>query len=108
MISLVVLMTLVTHCIGDKSCDVIIMYNRSCAMCLLLSVDYKKKIKIYYWFFAVLFSKKKAVASHENLDNSTYDLTGKVEALQTLSFHFWYIVMKYIPSLFHCNLCPFY
>jgi hypothetical protein len=81
MVNLVVFMTFVTYCIGNKSCDVIIMYNRSCAMYLLLVVDYKKKRKIYYWFFVVLFSKKKAVASHENLDNSTYDLTGKAGAL---------------------------
>ena len=51
-------------------------------MYLFVSVDYKKKRKIYYWFSAVLFSKKKVVMSRENLDNSTYGLPGKVRALQ--------------------------
>jgi hypothetical protein len=51
-------------------------------MYLLVSIDYKNKRKIYYWFSAVLFSKEKVVVSCENLDSSTYGLPGKARALQ--------------------------
>jgi hypothetical protein len=82
MVSLVVFMTLVTHCIKDKLCGVIIMYNRSFGMYLLVSVGYKKKRKFYYWFSAMFFSKEKIIVSCGNLDNFTYDLPTKARVLQ--------------------------
>jgi hypothetical protein len=60
------------------------MYNRSSGMYLLASIGYKKKRKIYEWFFAILFSKENVVASHKNLNNSTYDLLSKAGALHRM------------------------
>jgi hypothetical protein len=41
------------------------MLNKSFGTYLLVSVCYKKKIKIYYLFSIVLFSKEKIVMSYE-------------------------------------------
>ena len=77
MVSLVVFMMLVTHCIKDKVCDVIIIYNRSFGMYLLVSVGYKKKRKFYDWFSTMFFDKEKIVVSRKNLYNFTYGLPTK-------------------------------
>ena len=78
-------MTHVTHCIIDKVCDVINMYNRSSGIFLLVTVDYKKKRKFYHVFSAVLFSKEKVIVSRENLDNFSYGLPSKAGVLHCLA-----------------------
>ena len=57
------------------------MYNKSFAMYLLLSVDYKRKERLITGFPLCYLVRKKIVTSLENLDNSTYNLPDKAKAL---------------------------
>jgi hypothetical protein len=59
MVSLVVFMMRVTHCIMYKVCNVIIMYNRSSSMYLFVSVGYKRKESFIIGFLLCFLVRKK-------------------------------------------------